>query len=65
MTAETGDEVWDASAIVLLVMTDPTTKTVQALAEKDPAMLVWWGTEVECASAIAAPNATAPLMTRR
>lgn len=44
---------WDASAIVPLLMTEPTTKTVQALAEKDPIMIVWWATEVECASAIA------------
>lgn len=44
---------WDASAIVPLLMTEPTTKTVQALAEKDPTMIVWWATEVECASAIA------------
>lgn len=44
---------WDASAIVPLVLTEPTTKTVQALAAKDPAMLVWWATDVECASAIA------------
>ena len=44
---------WDASAIVPLLMTEPTTKTVQALAEKDPTILVWWATEVECASAIA------------
>jgi predicted nucleic acid-binding protein len=34
-------------------MTETATKTVQALAEKDPAMLVWWATEAECASAIA------------
>ena len=27
---------WDASAIVPLLMTEPTTKTVQALAAKDP-----------------------------
>lgn len=33
-------------------MTEATTKTLQALAAKDPAMLVWWATEVECASAI-------------
>jgi hypothetical protein len=26
---------------------------VQALAAKDPAMLVWWATDVECASAVA------------
>jgi predicted nucleic acid-binding protein len=44
---------WDASAIVPLLMTESTTKTVQALAQKDPTMIVWWATEVECASAIA------------
>src|SRR2546426_11216537 len=44
---------WDASAIAPLLMTEPTTKTVQALAEKDPTMIVWWAREVECASAIA------------
>jgi len=44
---------WDASAIVPLLMSEPTTRTVQALAEKDPVMIVWWATEVECASAIA------------
>ena len=41
-----------ASEIVPLLMTEASTKQVQALASKDPAMLVWWGTEVECASAI-------------
>jgi hypothetical protein len=40
---------WDASAIVPLLITEPRTKTLQALAEKDPAMLVWWASEVECA----------------
>jgi predicted nucleic acid-binding protein len=44
---------WDASAIVPLVLTEPTTKAVQTLAEKDPTLIVWWATEVECASAIA------------
>ena len=44
---------WDASAIVPSVVTEPATRVVQALAAKDPAMLVWWATEVECASAIA------------
>jgi predicted nucleic acid-binding protein len=44
---------WDASAIVPSVVAEPTTKAVQGLAAKDPAMLVWWATEVECASAIA------------
>jgi predicted nucleic acid-binding protein len=44
---------WDASAIVPLLMTETSTRQVQALAVADPAMLVWWGTELECASAIA------------
>lgn len=44
---------WDASAIVPLLMTEASTRQLQALAAKDPSMLVWWGTEVECASAIA------------
>jgi predicted nucleic acid-binding protein len=44
---------WDASAIVTLLMTEPTTTAVQAVAANDPTMLVWWATEVECASAVA------------
>ena len=44
---------WDASAIVPLLMTEQTTRTLQALAAEQPAMLVWWATELECASAIA------------
>jgi uncharacterized protein len=44
---------WDASAIVPLLMTEPVTGDAQAVAAKDPAMLVWWASEVECASAIA------------
>jgi len=44
---------WDASAIVPLLMTETTTRTVQALASEDPVMLVWWASEVECASALA------------
>jgi uncharacterized protein len=44
---------WDASAIVPLLVTETTTRAVQTLAPKDAGMLVWWATEVECASAIA------------
>ena len=44
---------WDASAIVPLVMHEPTTRTLQRLIAADPGMLVWWASEVECASAIA------------
>jgi len=44
---------WDASAIVPLLITEATTSALLELAAADPVMLVWWATEVECASAIA------------
>jgi hypothetical protein len=44
---------WDASAVVPLLLTEASTKALQGLASVDAAMLVWWATEVECASAIA------------
>lgn len=44
---------WDSSAIVPLLVGAPTTEAMQAIAQDDPVMLVWWGTEVECVSAIA------------
>lgn len=44
---------WDASAIVPLLIMEPATRTLQVLAANDAAMLVWWATAVECASAIA------------
>jgi predicted nucleic acid-binding protein len=44
---------WEASAIVPLLINESSTKPLQLLAARDPVMLVWWATEVECASAIA------------
>jgi predicted nucleic acid-binding protein len=44
---------WDASAIVPLLLAEPATAAMQAVAGRDRRMLVWWATEVECASAIA------------
>jgi uncharacterized protein len=44
---------WDASAIVPLLMAESTTKTLQRLAAAESSMLVWWATQLECASAIA------------
>jgi predicted nucleic acid-binding protein len=44
---------WDASAIVPLLMTEQATRGAQSLVLRDSSMLVWWATEVECASAIA------------
>jgi predicted nucleic acid-binding protein len=43
---------WDASAIVPLLITEPATREMQALASRDGVMLVWWATAVECASAL-------------
>jgi uncharacterized protein len=44
---------WDASAIVPLLVTEESTRRLQALAAKDSAILVWWGSAVECISALA------------
>jgi uncharacterized protein len=44
---------WDASAIVPLLVAESTTRFVQALARRDSDMLAWWGSQVECASALA------------
>jgi predicted nucleic acid-binding protein len=44
---------WDASAIVPLLVAESTTRPIQTLARRDPDMLAWWGSRVECASAVA------------
>ena len=44
---------WDASAVVPLIIAERSTQDLQALAVKDSAMLVWWGSVVECVSALA------------
>jgi predicted nucleic acid-binding protein len=44
---------WDASAIAPLLVADACTQQLQALAAEDGAMLVWWGSEIECVSALA------------
>lgn len=44
---------WDASAIVPLLVAEAATRRLQALAAEDPEMLVWWGSEIECVSALA------------
>jgi predicted nucleic acid-binding protein len=44
---------WDSSALVPLLVAEATTKAIQALAARDPDMLVWWAAEIECASALA------------
>lgn len=44
---------WDSSAVVPLLVAERDTQRLQALFANDPAMIVWWATSVECASALA------------
>jgi uncharacterized protein with PIN domain len=44
---------WDSSAIVPLLVVEESSQRLQALAAQDSAMLVWWGSAVECVSALA------------
>jgi hypothetical protein len=44
---------WDASAIVPLLLNEEATNRVLSWLREDPEIMTWWGTEVECASAIA------------
>lgn len=44
---------WDSSALVALVLQQPRTSEVRALIESDSELVVWWGSAIECASAIA------------
>jgi predicted nucleic acid-binding protein len=52
---------WDASAIVPLLIGEPATTAALAAARQDPAILVWWATELECASAIARLERDSPI----
>lgn len=44
---------WDSSAVVLLLVPEVMSGSVQRLYEDDPVMAAWWATEIECTSAIA------------
>lgn len=44
---------WDTSALVPLLLEQPATRAVVDLLDDDPAIVAWWGTPVECASAAA------------
>ena len=44
---------WDSSAIVPLLVDERATRPVIAEFARDPDMLVWWATDVECVSALA------------
>ena len=44
---------WDSSAVLPLVVRERTTDAARALIRSDAAVVVWWSTQVECASALA------------
>ena len=44
---------WDSSALVAVLANEPATPRVAPLLRSDPAVVVWWATPVECASALA------------
>lgn len=44
---------WDASALVLLCLEQPSSSAARALLAEDRSMVVWWGSLVECWSAFA------------
>ncbi len=44
---------WDTSALVPLVVMQPATSVVRELLAGDPTLIVWWGTRIECVSALA------------
>ena len=44
---------WDASAVVPLCFEQGGSTAVETIARMDPVLVVWWGTAVECVSALA------------
>jgi predicted nucleic acid-binding protein len=44
--------VWDSSALIPLLVPEPATSAVVVEYERDPDLIVWWATEVECESAL-------------
>src|SRR5438046_9659501 len=44
---------WDSSAVVPLLVHEDRSRAALAKLREDPELAVWWGTAVECASAVA------------
>lgn len=44
---------WDSSALVPLLVAEDTSEPLEELFQDTESVAVWWGTEVECASAVA------------
>ena len=43
---------WDSSALVALVLDEPRSAERRATVRRDPVIVTWWGSRVECASAL-------------
>ena len=43
---------WDASGIVPLLVRQARTREMERILQADPAMVTWWGTPLECLSAL-------------
>ena len=43
---------WDSSALIPLLVEEDTTISIRALLLSDAEVIVWWGTPIECASAV-------------
>ncbi|MGH7561729.1 MAG: type II toxin-antitoxin system VapC family toxin [Gemmatimonadales bacterium] len=44
---------WDSSALVPLCLEQPRTPEARKALAEDPELVLWWGSSIECASAIA------------
>jgi predicted nucleic acid-binding protein len=44
---------WDSSALVPLLVSEAATPAVTIEYERDPDVVAWWATDIECASALA------------
>lgn len=44
---------WDTSAVIPLTILEPSTGMVRPFVDEDASIAVWWGTRVECVSAMA------------
>ncbi|MCI0633521.1 MAG: type II toxin-antitoxin system VapC family toxin [Actinobacteria bacterium] len=44
---------WDSSALVPVIVAEPTSAPMRELASDGTELLVWWATPIECASAVA------------
>lgn len=52
---------WDSSALVPLLLAEPRSQTVASLLSRDPEPAIWWGSPVECQSALYRQHRLDPL----